>query len=60
MARPKKTTTAADTPEKKPRATRKAKAPLTTRENLSALIGTPARSCARTRASMAMWTACPY
>ncbi len=40
MARPKKTTTAADTPEKKPRATRKAKAPLTTRENLSALIGT--------------------
>lgn len=40
MARPKKTTTATDTPEKKPRATRKAKAPLTTRENLSALIGT--------------------
>jgi type I restriction enzyme M protein len=39
MARP-KTTTATDTSEKKPRATRKAKAPLTTRENLSALIGT--------------------
>ena len=40
MARPKKTTTVTDTSEKKPRATRKAKAPLTTRENLSALIGT--------------------
>lgn len=40
MARHKKTTTVTDTSEKKPRATRKAKAPLTTRENLSALIGT--------------------
>lgn len=34
------TTTADDTVAKKPRAARKAKAPLTTRENLSALIGT--------------------
>lgn len=40
MARPAKSTNSADTPPKKPRATRKAKAPLTTRENLSALIGT--------------------
>jgi type I restriction enzyme M protein len=40
MARPKKTTTVTDALEKKPRATRKTKAPLTTRENLSALIGT--------------------
>ena len=44
MPRPKRSAataiTADATAEKKPRAARKAKAPLTTRENLSALIGT--------------------
>ena len=40
MARSAKSSTSATKPEKKPRATRKAKPALTTRENLSALIGT--------------------
>lgn len=40
MPRPKRSAAAATTAEKKARAARQAKAPLTTRENLSALIGT--------------------